>query len=516
MKNMKMLSGYIKMRVLSLLFTLILVGSCTSDFEEINTNPALVTADLVNVNNLLARVQKESVFDYYEYGYITEFAGYYSNPATVPLSNRNWTDPFNEFYRSFVINTSEIIRLTHDKPLLQNKNAIGRIMKVWIFQQLTDLYGDLPYFESALNVKDVVNYPRYDKQEDIYKDLLKELKEAEMQLSSDPQQVSFGASDLIFKGDVESWRRFANSLRLRLAIRVRFADPVLAKTHISEVIAKPMITLNAQNASLTTEGQAASNIDNRNPIFNRYAGTTVPLYVSNTVTETLLARSDPRLPIFVLPATEPEGGDLWRGRPLAMDSDLEGGDISFRQEQVASLGSIFHAAQYQIKIMTASEVSFLRAEAALAGMTTESAEEAWKEGIKASMQLYGVAADKADLYIAEQDKVFEVAGAEKKLEEIIVQKWIGNYFQSKESWAEYRRTGYPLIWVGKQKGDTGGKIPRRLTYPMEEYLRNEKSASEASARLQGGDTFMARVWWDAKPGLPLDHPKQDSFPIEKK
>ncbi len=503
---------YLKKRFLLFMLCSLSLTCCTEDFEQINTNPALVTQDVVNVNNLLARVQKESVFDYYEYGYLTEFSGYCGNPATVPLSNRDWSEPFNEFFRSFIINTSEIVRLTQDKPLLSNKNAIGRIMKVWLFHQLTDMYGDVPYSEAALNVNDVINYPKYDKQEDIYKDMLKELKEASAQLSDDASQLSYGASDLIYKGDIESWRRFANSLRLRLAIRTRFADPALAREHITDVISMPLITLNVQNAALTTEGATASDINNRNPAYNRYQGTTVPLYTTYTVTDNLLSRNDPRLPIFVLPAPEPENGALWRGRFFAMDADLDGPTVSFRQEQVASLGTLFFAAQYQIKLLTASEVSFLRAEAALAGITSESAEDLWKNGIQLSMEMYGVAAEKTELYLLEQGKLFAAAGDEQKLEEIIVQKWLGNYYQSKESWAEYRRTGYPLIWVGQQKGDTDRKVPRRLTYPTGEYLRNEKSAKEAATRLTGGDTFMSRIWWDAKPGLPFAHPLQDTFP----
>lgn len=494
---------------------LLLTGSltsCTDNFDSINTNPALVTENLVNVNNLLTRVQKESIFDYYDYGYLTEFSGYYSNPATVPLSNRDWAEPFNEFYRSFIINISEVVRLTEDKPLLQNKNAIGRIMKVWLFHQLTDMYGDVPYFEAALNVREVVNYPRYDRQEDIYKDMLKELKEAAGKLSTDPAQVSYGLSDLLYNGNVENWVRLANSLRLRLAMRIRFADPALAREHINDVISKPLIATNAQNAALTTEGVNASNIDNRNPAYNRYQSTLVPLFTTNTVTENLLSRNDPRLPVFVEPATEPENGALWRGRLFAMDADLDGPTVSFRQEQVASLGKMFFAAQFQIKILTAPEVSFLRAEAALAGITTESAVEWWKNGIKLSMEMYEIAGDKIAPYIEAQEKIFTAASDEQKFEEIIVQKWLANYYQSKESWAEYRRTGYPLIWVGQQKGDTGRKVPRRLTYPLTEYLRNENSTNEAAQRLPEGDTFMSRIWWDARPGLPFTHPLQDRFP----
>ncbi len=491
--------------------------SCTGDFDEINTNPSLVTSDRVDVNNILANVQKNAVFESYESGYMSEFSGYYANQATIALSNRDWANPFNSDYRNFIINISEIIRLTADDPVLVNKNAIARIWKVWLFHQLTDLYGDVPYSEAALGVNEAVNYPKYDTQETIYRDMLNELKEAEQQLSDAGGLLSFGTADLIYNGNVENWRRFANSLRLRLAIRVRFADAGLSTEHIREVISKPLITDNSQNAQLETEGAEAANVNNRNPIYNRYVSNTIPMYTTTTVVENLLKRNDPRLPIYVLPAPEPENGDLWRGRPFALALDLEEepwrNSLMYREELVARLGTLFYQAQYKIKLLTASEVSFLRAEAALAGISSEQPVDLLKSGISLAMQMYNIDAGAIQEYTDQQAELFSAYSAEKKFEEIIVQKWLANYFQSKESWAEYRRTGYPLIWVGKQQGDTDGKVPRRLTYPTEEYLRNEKSVNEAVAKLGSrGDHFMSRVWWDAREGLPFDHPRQGMFP----
>lgn len=497
-------------------FAMVAAGapSCTTDFSEINTNPSAVTANLVNVNNLLTRVQKEAIFDSYDAGYITEFAGYYSNPATATLSARDWADPFTEFYRTYLINISEVIRLSRDKPESAGKNAIARIMKAWIFHQLTDLYGDVPYFEAALDVNQVINYPAYDRQEDIYKDLLKELKEAEHQLSILENQVSFGPSDLIYQGNTDKWRRFANSLRLRLAVRARFAAPDLASGHIQDVIGKPLISGNEFNAALMTEGEAASNTENRNPMYNSYLSNTVPKYATNTMADNLILRNDPRLPVYLTAAPKPQNGKRWKGRPLALDLDQEDTDESYRQEELASLGALFHAAGYQIKLLTAAEVSFLRAEAALAGLTTESAAEMLEKGIRQAMEMYAIPSALTENYLLSRTKAFNTFEPEQKLEEIIVQKWIAGYYQSREAWAEYRRTGYPVIWVGKAVGDTEGQIPRRLTYPSGEYLRNGKRAEESAARLEKGDVFMSRIWWDKRPGLPFRHPRQGMFPPE--
>lgn len=513
----------LKYRFWTLLLIFFSVISCTGDFEEINTNPSTVTVDVINPNNLLAYVQKTSVFDSYESGYICEFSGYYGNPATSPLANRDWADPFSTFYKKYLVNIAEVIRLTQDEAELINKNAIARIWKVWLFHQLTDTYGDIPYYQAALAVDEVVNYPYYDSQEEIYRNMLSELEEAEAALSDASDIVSFGEADLIYQGDAESWRRFANSLRFRLAMRVRFADPELAEEHIKDVITKPLISENSQNACLETEGASASDTDNRNPLYNRYLNNTIPLYTTNTITDNLLLRNDPRLEIYVSPATDPDENAQWRGRPFAVDVDLEGDDPDgvswaskgmYDQEKVATLGELFHAAQYKIQILSAAEVSFLKAEAALAGFTGESVAGQWESGIRLAMEMYNISTDRVQTYLDEQLAEFATENAEGKLEEIIVQKWLANYYQAKESWAEYRRTGYPLIWVGKQQGDTEGKIPRRLTYPSSEFLKNSDNVNEAAARIEGGDEFMSRFWWDAREGLPFDHPNQGKFPPE--
>lgn len=495
----------------------LLLNACTKNFDSINTNPSLVTKEVMKPNLLLTYVQKNSIFESYSGGIITEWAGYYSNPATNTLANRNWADPFQRYYNSYILNISEAIRLTQDNPYQANQHAIARIWKVWLFHQLTDAYGDIPYFEAALDVAEANTAPVYDSQELIYKDMLNELKVAAAALTVDPGQLSYGTSDLLYKGDINSWIRFANSLRLRLAMRVRYKDAQLAQQHISEVINAPLIETNNQNAALLTEGEGAVDINNRNPIFNRNVSNTIPVYASLTTTETLKAKNDPRLTIYVLPAVAPDDGDPYRGRPLAVDTDLEPGwtlGPRYRQENTAYLGELFTRAAYNIIVMNAAEVSFLRAEAALAGFSSEDKDALFTQGIRLAMERYNVSSDDINDYLASPAGLL-TGSEEDQLQEIIVQKWLGNYYQSNESWAEYRRTGYPLIWVGSQIGDTDKKVPRRLTYTQDEYFKNEANLMQAVNKLSDGDFYQSKLWWDAKAGLPFAHPKQGMFPPEQ-
>ena len=479
--------------------------SCTKDFAEINTDPTLVTADIIKPSMLFTSVLKNSIFDSYNKGIITEYAGYYSNQGSGAIfQNANWANPFNTYYRSYIINTAEVVRLTANDPKLINQHAMGRIWKALLYAQLTDLYGDVPYFEAAQNVADVVNQPKYDAQKDIYTDLLKELKEASAQLSTDVKLTSFGAADILMGGDVERWKRFANSLRLRLAMRISYADPALAKQHVAEVIKEPLVDANTFNVFLTTIDGA--NLNNRNPLYDDPLNS-YPIWTSFTVAENLKKSNDPRLTIFSLPALDGTSG--YRGRPISLGPN----QVTYMEENTARLQDLFRSAEHSIFVMNAAEVSFLRAEAALIGFTSENAQQLFTTGITQSMTQYSVPQAGLDAFLA--SAAGTLAGTnEEKLEQIIVQKFLAMMYQSNEAYAEFRRTGYPRIWTGNASGSTNGEIPRRLTYPLDEYAKNEQSVRTAAGKLTQGDKYMSRMWWDAKAGLPFHHAKQGMFPPE--
>jgi len=128
-----------------------------------------------------------------------------------------------------------------------------------------------------------------------------------------------------------------------------------------------------------------------------------------------------------------------------------------------------------------------------------------------NMDNFGVNAADRDIYLAGSAGTLS-GTAEEQYESLIVQKWLANYLQFEEGYAEFRRTGYPRIWTGSALGDTQGEIPRRVQYPQSEYNSNAKSISEAIKRLSNGDAFTSKLWWDVRPGLPVHHPRQGTFP----
>lgn len=499
------------------LVTLIFFNSaCTVDFEEINTDPSLITEDKITPDLLFTNVLKNTIFPIHSNDRFEEMAGYYQNPSSSDLQARNFSNPFMTTYRNELLNISEAIRLTEENPLMQNQHAMARIWKVWIFHRLTDTYGPIPYFDAVQAVDEAVNLPKYDSVEDIYKDMLNELKEASDELSENSNLFSYSTADLLYEGDIAKWKRFSNSLRLRLAIRVRMVDPQLAGLHIDEVISAPLIDNNEYNASLLTLGEATAITGNRNPLYNRSFGDPIPMYATVVVSEELKKRNDPRLEIYFDPAPDPQDGDQWRGLPLGLDQETAPDDWTiegrYGQEFVARLGGRFLQAEYNIMVMSAAEVFMLKAEAALAQLTSGDSQDLLHQGISQSMEYNGVDSADIDAYLG--SGIANLNGTEEEMfEEIIVQKWIANFYQARESWTEYRRTGYPVRWIGNEDGAIDF-IYKRLTYPEDEYFKNEKNVLEAASTLSDGDSYSSRLWWDVKPGIPFVHPRQGMFPPE--
>jgi hypothetical protein len=496
----------------ALIFSLVLCAgtACTKNFQEINTDPTLVTKDVIKPGLLLTTVLKGSIFDIVNRGTVAEYSGYCKNPASGDIFiTRHWDDPFSGYYRNYLINTAEIIRLTADNPAASNENAIGRIWKVWLFHQLTDTYGDVPYFDAVQDINKVVTQPVYDAQQDIYKDMLKELKEAATALADDPGKFSFGDADILFKGDVSAWKRFANSLRLRLAMRVRYADASLAQENITDVLNAALIDDNSQSAILATLDDG--NNDNANQLYVYNLTQPGNMLVSFTVTDNLKRLNDPRLSVFAKPALVPAAG--YRGAPLQLSQD-QNQTYRYSGDSTSLFGDYFLHPVLKLVVMNAAEVKFLRAEAALAGLSAEDAQALYTEGIQDAMDQYQIDPTQTAAYLASAAGVLNGTD-EEKLEQIIVQKWLAMYYQANEGWAEFRRTGYPRIWTGGQLGDTEGNIPRRLIYSGDEYFKNTEHVKAAAALLSNGDTYMSHVWWDKKPGVPFAHPKQGMFPPDE-
>lgn len=495
---------------------IILAQSCTDHFDELNTDPRLVDNESVDPGLLFTRSVHNGVYDIVNSpggNIVKEYSGIHVSQSSGNIfNNRNYANPFQGMYVNELITIAEMIRLTEGEEWYANYNAIGRIWKVWLFQQVTDAYGDIPYFDAVKAQDESVTNPSYDTQEEIYRDMLEQLKQAAADLQDSEQRGSLGEQDLLYGGDVELWRRFANSLRLRYALRVRFADEQLAAEHISDVINAPLIADNSQNAFVMTLPENTPNTDNRHPLFNDNINTLNPFACTHTVISNMRAdisedldMNDPRLSVFCDPAST--DGE-YRGNVINRD---EGYRWFHTNQNISHLDERFLQAEQPINLLTYAEVQFNIAEARLAGLASGDPQSAYQDGIRASLELYEV--DEADISAFLTSSAGTLSGtAEDQLRHISTQRYLSFFQQTMEAWNEWRRTGYPIIYVSfTHEGHTGGEVPRRLTYPESEHSANGEKLQEAISRL-GADELMSRIWWDAKPGLPYTHPHDGLFP----
>ncbi|MEW2923138.1 SusD/RagB family nutrient-binding outer membrane lipoprotein [Muricauda sp. ANG21] len=485
--------------------------SCTEDYENFNTDPTLLSEDQLDVGLLLTRVQKELFIDDWAtpLSVFGNYAGYSSSAGNQPFSAGFFSDEFGGSYAN-LINISEIIRLTKDDPEQVNKHAIAKILRVYIYQRLTDIYGDVPYSEAVQSVENVIVQPKYDTQESIYLDMLNELQLAAASLDENAE-AGFGGADLVYGGDVDKWKKFANSLKLRLALRVIYSNQSLAADQINGLLTSDLMGSNDDNAFVTTSEDLEGN---RNPIYNQIIsnGEILAQLMGKTIIDLLQEVDDPRLTIFALPTpnsiADAEANNdpsllIYRGRPLGLEGSEE--REHYVLNDLSQIGDFFRTPVLDLPVLNYSEVCFALAEAKLVlGLGNEDADIWYKRGITANMELYGIGADAISAFLS--TPVGTLSGStEEQLEQILSQKNIALFPNAIEGWTEWRRTGFPRILIGSMIGETGGTIPRRINYPVEEGNINSANYQEVSERI-GGDFLTTKVWWDTNTNVPYEHP----------
>lgn len=528
--------------VWSLLMVFVL-GACTDDFTQINTPSNEIVADNVGSGELgKAFAQAEyqgnlgraigGSFQLIHSLYGDIYAQYFATTAKNFDSDQyaeigGWVDGgWNDFYGNAAPQLDFVLNFTADNDL-PVENAIAKIYKVQFYQRITDLWGPIIYSEYGSGETSVA----YDTQESIYNDFFKILGEARNTLQQTSRETAFADDDLIFDGDISKWLRFANSLQLRAAMRIRYVDPAKAQTEAEEAVASGnggVMTENIHNATILTTP------NNRNPYM------TITQWgeyrMSAAMESTLEGYNDPRISEYFSPA---QGGDsdgdgspyegFRNGIPKG-DKDQALLNSSFSDMATKYMSEASGGTYPPIQVMNASEVYFLRAEGAMLGwnMGGGTAKTYYDEGIRKAMNNRTTAtSSEIEAYINSTDTptspdggggpydynlpalsnipvAFNVSGSdEEKLEQIITQKWLALYPNSLEAYAELRRTGYPRQYerVNSLNPNVGpGEIFRRLTFVTSEYSNNNQATTEAEGLVNGpADDNSVRVWWDAKP-----------------
>lgn len=359
---------------------------------------------------------------------------------------------------------------------VNNQIGVARTLKAWGFQIVTDFWGDIPYSQAF---GDRV-FPAYDTQEAIYNDLLKELKEAAAQMDATKTEVK---GDVIFNGDMAKWKKFANSLRLRVAIRMADRNWAAAKTAIEEAVASGVFSSNADNALYAYLGS----VPNNNPL-NEDRKTRADFATSKTIVDTLKSLVDPRLAAYAAPTIN---GGLFVGKRYGLSNANATAENPNDISQPSA--TVLNATAPGV-YMDYAEVCFTLAEAKERGANIAGTAAEWYgKGVTASMKYWGASDAAIAAYLANPKVAYATASNDWK-KTIGFQKWLALYMQGIQGWCEYRRLDFGVL-VGPA-ASPATLVPKRMTYPTDEQGTNATSRAAAVSRLSGGDRLTSRVWWD--------------------
>lgn len=527
---MKLQSIYI----LASVIILMAFASCKKDLLKTNTDPNSVSVDVFDPNNILTAAMlyytgsTNNAIEVEE----TEMEGagcmiqhFASTSGTFfgdkyLLSPGGWSSFYDNVYTQAVKNAVDLYSTTSGKAQYKNLHQISRIVKVMIFQRITDVYGDVPYFQAGLGYHSSIFFPAYDKQQDIYTDMLKEVSQA---VDSLDENADKPIGDLFYSGQddqIPKWKRFGNSLLLRIAMRLTKVDPTTAQKYVKQVQGLTM-TSDDDNAIIAHDDTDPLSINRIFRGIGEDGAIQMSWQMSKTFVDTLKNNKDPRLPIYgyfwdpswapPLSSTNPAIGTAdtaqIHGLPNGYDNSTGvHGLIHFpgylgNINLYARANPIIFNATAPTLVLTYAETELLLADAAQRwGIGAEDAATAYTKGVTAAMTELSAFGDGGT--ISGSDIAAYLAAHPYKptngLNMINTQYWITTFFDEYEAWSNYRRTGFPLLtpiaaYTGSQ---SPGAIPRRMQYSTNDKQVNSTNYNIAVSRLSGGDKITSRFWWD--------------------
>jgi len=483
-----------------MLLAMLFFTACTKNFEDLNTDPnrpKQITPGVM-LGQLQHRIVSTSIQASRNFTHeLMQVDAPRSSPGGQGL-HRYVVNPgagvWTAFY-NYLIDIEDIYTISNTLKE-DNYKAIALIYKSWAYSILTDLYGDVPYSQASKATEGIFQ-PAFDKQKDIYVQLLKNLDTANAILNS-TKALTFGG-DMLYNANAVSggsnagiirWKRFANSLKLRLLLRLSKKEGELnINQQINAILANPtqfpVFTSNADEAIFRFPGTF--------PYFNPYYNARQlewrdGTYFTKFFLDKMNADNDPRRTVWARQITV-GGVNVYRG--------IESGYPTTTEYQVganSSYNDVMRTLPSLGVMMTFAEVEFIKAELALKGFNTgKTAKQHYEAGITASITQWAVTMPAG--YLNQPSVVYdENASTESQLERILLQKYYAYFFVDYQAWFEKRRTGYPILPRG-----TGipaeNKFPFRVPYPTYLQSLNPKNLAAAQTAM-GGDNSDSKVWWD--------------------
>lgn len=480
---------------ISLLIVILLLTSC-NDFLDVNTdpnNPTEVSPSLVlpvgqNYTAQLIqndrRVNSLGNMMMYNWSQSDGFS-WYSDEFKYLVTSSFYRNIFNNSYTQPLKQYQVLEQLTSEYDYYK---AIAKIMKAYHYQILVDLYGDIPYTEALLRKENAT--PVYDDAKTVYEDLIVQLTAAIELIDKAENQVAPGADDITFGGDMDMWKQFANTIKLR--ILVRQSSMAGREAYIKEQIN----AIIAEGSGFITEDVGVNpgflqEEDKQNPIWQAYGSevsgsptmnnqaTCATDYVITYLTNT----NDPRIDFIY---EEPETGHLGVPQGL-LDYDTPVVD-AYEPKKVSNIGpGILKSYDQSAIIFSLAESYFNQSEAALKGLMPGSAKDFYQQGIEASFAYLG--ATGAPAYYNQVKDLVSYDASTNKLQAIITQKWIAlNGITAEQSWFDYSRTGYPAGLPISLLASTTNR-PVRLFYTSDEISSNGANVPSQP------NAFTEKIFW---------------------
>lgn len=512
----------------------VLAASCTKNFEQYNSNPYGVDGDEMLRDGYALRAAMagmasavistdvnttqftECLLGGPMAGYLADSNTGFSNTISNYNPTDNWTNVLLSSDRvipTFFANYGDVARLTDNKVIL----SVADIIKVAVLHRVADTYGPVPYSHIGLGGKIQVEY---DSQKDAYLGMIADLDDAIDVLTENRSASINATADIIYKGSVEKWLKFANSLKLRLAMRIVYADEATARKAAEEVAAHEVGAFSSNDDNAVYDN---FNANAKNPFYvvqveynggDSMAAADIIAYMNGY--------NDPRRAAYF-------GKSQFAGYDYV---GLRHGIVMPANDVMHQYSTVNVSMDSPIVWMNAAEVAFLKAEAAAAfGFNMGgSAKDFYEEGIRLSFQQWGVSGAEEYLLDASSKPAAYVdpvgtnsyagslsgmtiawddnADADAKQEKILIQKWIANWLLGNESWADIRRTGYPHIIPASDEGNKSNGLvdsrlgARRMKYPSDEYVNNGDNIRAAVGTMLGGpDEMSTRTWFDCNPKI---------------
>lgn len=542
--------------IISIVSISMVLTGCTGDFDNMNIDPNNPTPGAVDPKFQLIFIQARGIPYHTNWQQIDELmiSTLCEYTANDPLSasdyniDSRYVSALWDLSYTILANANSIIRANKENLPHTNVVQMTRIWKAYVMLRLTNCIGDMPYSEAANDI----DQPKYDTQKDIYYTIFDELKDAVSKLDETAAN-NIGEYDLIYNGDAGKWKKFANSLRLRMAVRISNVDAAKAKIEAEAAMNAGVFT-NEEDAAYMVQGNGNTFV--QNPIYyHKGSGvmhmstaykrlvegiggvawpTAIDREANKNITEVIVkaknapAIVDPRAPIHFEPA-----GEIETPHDDAMKGNWDGTDPGHVTSAVgaamdngqhvsnfAKIGPWFYESETRkYPVFKYSELCFLKAIAIEQNLISGDAKTAYESGVRSSMTEFAIPETKITEYLSSTTpnyygttaKYDDVAGTcNTHMDKILTQKYIAQFQEcSFETWADHRQFHKPTLMPfanvnssvfnmnsTDQSNNTPNAYIKRLYYPASEYTVNADNVKEAEQRMGGNNSIQNNVWWD--------------------